>query len=87
MQGAIATELIISWIALIIIPTLLIVIIPLLDRILTDNVIESINWVIDSVEYLIWSTNTTLLFATIWLILVMPFIRWIINFFTGKHED
>ena len=87
MQGAIATELIISWIALIIIPTILIVLIPLLDRILTDNVIDSINGVIDNVEYLIWSTNTTLLFATIWLILVMPFIRWIINFFTGKHWD
>ena len=85
MQGAIATELLISGLALLILPTLFIVVIPLIDRILTQNVIDNINGVIDNVEYLIGSTNTTLLLATIWLILFMQFIRWIINFFTGKY--
>lgn len=87
MQAAIATELIISGVALIALPTLLIVIIPLLDRILNEEVIENINIVIDNIEYLLWSTGTNLLFATIWLIIVMPFFRWLINFFTGKHWD
>ena len=83
IQGAISTELLISWIAFVIIPTLLIVIVPLIDRILTDEFIEFINNILDNVEIFIWSTNLKLLLATIWIAMITMIIRRILKFF--KH--
>lgn len=78
--------LIILWIAVIILPTILLVLVPLIDKILTNDVIEYINAPINYIEYLIWSTNTTLLFWAIGVIIVMPLIRRFFSFFTWDNN-
>ena len=81
IQWAIATELIISWVALLVVPTLLVIVMPLIDKVLTPDVINSINGIIDNIEYFIWSTNTNILFACIWIILIIKPIKWMLSFF------
>lgn len=71
----------------IILPTILVVLSPLIDQILTDEVIDFLNDGIDGIEYVIWSTNTNLLFCCIWLLIVMPMVRWFISFITGNNKD
>ena len=80
-------DVITIWIAVIMVPSILIIIMPLIDKILTEDVIEFINWIIDYIEYFIWSTNTTILFWLIGIIIVMPLIRRFFSFFDGKKSE
>jgi len=74
----------ITWIAVIILPTLLLVIMPLINRIITPDTIYNTNRILDSIEMIFGSVNTTLLLAIIWIIMVMPIIRRFFSFFNGK---
>lgn len=87
MQGAIATDLLTIWIAIVILPSLLLILVPLINDILTIDVINNINTVIWNVDTLLWSTWTNILFATIWIIIVMPLIRRFFSFFGDKSNE
>lgn len=81
MQAAVATELLVSGLAIVIVPTILIVLMPIIDNVLSEQVIENINSAIDNIEFFLGSTNTNLLFAVIWLIIVTIPIRYLFRFF------
>lgn len=83
IQAAISTEIIISAMAFIIIPSILIILMPIIDAVLTPEVIAEINTAIDQVEYFIGSQNTNVLFAMIWIILLIIPARRLLKFF--KH--
>lgn len=74
-------------IAIILIPTLFVVVIPLIDKILNDNTIQTINNIIDNIEYFLWSNGTTLLFGTIWIIMAISVIRRILTFITWNNAN
>lgn len=86
LQGAIAQDVLIIWIAFVLLPTLLIIIMPYLDAVLTEDVILYINWIIWNIEYFIWSVNTNLLFVWIWLCIIIPVIRRFISFINGNQN-
>lgn len=77
---------ILAILAIIILPSILILITPIIDRVFSQEVIDFINEQIDNIEYLIWSENTNLLFAIIWLLIAIPFIRRIFHFFSGESR-
>lgn len=83
MNGTIITV----WLAIIMLPSLLLILSPLIDKILTEEVIEEINGIIDNVEYLIGSFNTTLLFWVITVIIVIPIIRRFFSFFWWNKNN
>ena len=87
IQGAIAQEVLIIWIAFVVLPTLLIILLPYIDRILTDETIQLINNIIWNIEQFIGSTNTNLLFIWIWLCLIIPVIRRFITFINGNQNS
>ena len=74
----IGTNLMIWLVALVVIPSILVLLMPLIDQILSTWAIEQINYAMDQVEYFIGSGNTNLLFATIGIIILMlPIKRFI----------
>lgn len=77
---------ILAILALIILPSILILIMPIIDKVFSTEVIDFINGQIDNIEYFIWSENTNLLFAIIWLLIAIPFIRRIFHFFSGESK-
>lgn len=83
MSGTIIT----IWVALIILPSILFLLMPLIDKILTDETIENINNVIWNIDQIIWSNWTNLLFATIWIILLLSMIRRFMSFFTWNNNQ
>lgn len=80
-------DIITIWIWIVMLPSILLIVVPLVNNILTDEVIDDINNVIWSIDTILWSTGTNLLFATIWIIIVMPVIRWILSFFNTDNKN
>lgn len=72
-------------IGIIILPSILLILTPLINDILSDDVINNINSAIWNVDQILWSAWTNIIFATIWLIVIMPFIRWFFSFF--NHSE
>lgn len=81
------SNIIAIWVWILILPSILLILMPLIDDILTDNVINNINWIVWNVDAIIGSTGTNILFATIWLIIVMPAIRRILSFFNTDSKQ
>ena len=80
-------DIITIWIWIVMLPSILLIVVPLVNQILNDDVIENINTVIGNIDTILWSTWTNLLFATIWLIIVMPLIRRILSFFNTDNKN
>lgn len=77
---------IIAILAIIILPSILILLTPIIDKVFSTEVIDFINGIIDYIEYFIGSTNTNILFAMIWLLIAIPFIRRLFHFFSGESK-
>lgn len=77
---------ILAILAIIILPSILILLVPLIDKVFSTEVIDFINGIIDYIEYFIWSTNTNILFGLIGLLIAIPFIRRIFHFFSGESK-
>lgn len=80
-------DIITIWIWIVMLPSILLIVVPLVNQILNDEIIENINTVIGNIDTILWSTWTNLLFATIWLIIVMPLIRRILSFFNTDNKN
>ena len=80
-------DIITIWIWIVILPSILLILVPLINNILNDEMIENLNTIVWYIDSVIWSTWTNLLFATIWIILVMPLIRRILSFFNTDNKN
>lgn len=72
---------------IVILPSILLILVPLINNILNDEIIDNLNTIVWYIDTIIWSTGTNLLFATIWIILVMPLIRRILSFFNTDNKN
>lgn len=67
------------WLGIIIIPTLMITLIPLVNAIFNTEVKEVIETVIDNIEFYIWSFNTNLLLIMIASIMAIKVVKFILK--------
>lgn len=58
-----------------------IVLIPLLNKLLTTDVINTINSMLNNLEYFVGSDNLTMFLCLITLLLLVIFIRFFLRFF------
>lgn len=75
------------WVLIILLPSILLILSPLIDQIITNEVIDRINIVLWYIDTFLWSTWTNILFATIWIIIVMPMLRRFFSFFTWNNNE
>lgn len=77
-----------TWIILgaILVAWILVVLIPLVNRILTEDTINIINGMLDNLEFFIWSDNLTLFLCLITVILAIAVVRFITRFFHVNNE-
>ncbi len=77
-----------TWIILgaILVAWILVVLIPLVNRILTEDTINIINGMLDNLEFFIWSDNLTLFLCLITVILAIAVVRFITKFFHVNNE-
>ena len=65
---------------------ILVVLIPLVNRILTNDTINVINGMLDNLEFFTWSDNLTIFLCLITVILAIAVIRFITRFFHVNDE-
>lgn len=77
-----------TWIILgaILVAWILVVLIPLVNRILTNDTINVINGMLDNLEFFVWSDNLTIFLCLITVILAIAVIRFITRFFHVNDE-
>ena len=77
-----------TWIILgaLLIAWILVVLIPLINRILTEETITIINNMLDNLEFFIWSENLTVFLCLILVIIIIIITRFITKFFHVNNE-
>lgn len=73
------TEIVSLWIWIIIIPIIFVALMPLLNMVFTDDVVNFINNMIWNIDYFIGSRNTNILLIIITLIMFIKVIKRIIK--------
>lgn len=68
------------WIWLLIIPSLLIVIIPLLDAFFNVSFIDYIDQIMWWLDFVVWSNNVNYVFQILWIIMFYLAFKWILKF-------
>ena len=59
---------------------------PLIDKILTDNVINIMEWIIDNIEFFVWSSNTNIFVIMILTIILLTIYRFAFSFFNQNSN-
>lgn len=59
---------------------------PLIDKVLTDNVINIMEWIIDNIEFFVWSNNTNIFVIMILTIILLTVYRFAFSFFNQNSE-
>lgn len=65
---------------------ILVVLIPLVNRILTEDTINIINGMLDNLEFFTWSDNLTIFLCLITVILAIAVVRFITRFFHVNND-
>lgn len=74
-------------IAFIAIPTVIFVATKIINRILSDTIMEFVENCLDNVDYLIWSKRTNTILTLISMILVVKIAKWITRLLTQDKDD